>query len=151
MLIVFDIDGTLADLTHRLHHIKGEGPKDWDAFFAATRFDKTIPEMITLCINLIEIGNDVIFASGRNEICRADTILWLSQHAQLSTGYIDRMLYMRSEGDRRPDYLVKHDILVKIMTDWGQKPDIVFDDRQQVVDMWRDEGIRCCQVAPGNF
>jgi len=27
----------------------------------------------------------------------------------------------------------------------------VFDDRQKVVDMWRDMGLTCMQVAPGNF
>ena len=28
---------------------------------------------------------------------------------------------------------------------------MVFDDRNQVVDMWRQNGLTCFQVADGNF
>ena len=33
----------------------------------------------------------------------------------------------------------------------GYEPFLVFDDRQRVVDMWRRNGIQCCQVAPGDY
>ena len=150
MLIAFDIDGTLCDLTHRLHFIK-DGNRDWDAFFETCDQDEPIHEMLTLCNNLIEIGNTVLFASGRSGVCRTKTVEWLNDYIHLSGHGINDRLYMRTTEDRRPDYLVKHDLLVKIMADFGRKPDLVFDDRQQVCDMWRAEGIRCCQVAKGNF
>jgi len=51
MNIIFDIDGTLADCTHRLHFIQGE-TKDWEAFFAAAKYDRAINEMINFCITL---------------------------------------------------------------------------------------------------
>lgn len=35
---IFDIDGTIADLSHRLPHIQKE-PKDWDAFFGCVADD----------------------------------------------------------------------------------------------------------------
>jgi phosphoglycolate phosphatase-like HAD superfamily hydrolase len=168
MLIAFDIDGTLADLSHRLGLIRNDlGVKDWDGFFTRVRGDKPIPEMVELCNTFLKedtTETEVIFVSGRNEVCREDTIEWLHNYtlAQLHTheeevtkGFVDYiqrpLLYMRAEGDRRPDYLVKQDILVEIEHDYGQKPDIVFDDRQQTVDMWREHGIRCCQVAKGDF
>lgn len=173
MLIAFDIDGTLADLSHRLHWVKNlpdGGKPDWEAFFALCHKDKPIVEMVEVCnmfLREYRPDTEVIFISGRSSVCREATVEWLHNHtmAQLHThesevlgdgewfvDYLERpLLYMRSEGDRRPDYLVKHDLLVRVMADYGQKPDIVFDDRQQVVDMWRSEGVRCCQVAKGDF
>ena len=164
MLIAFDIDGTLADLSHRLHWVKNlpdGGKPDWEAFFARVRGDKPIVEMVELCNDMFGAGNEVVFMSGRSAVCRDDTEWWLTRNVRLELeadpedGFVDfckrPLLYMRSEGDRRPDYLVKHDLLVRVMADYGQKPDIVFDDRQQVVDMWRSEGVRCCQVAKGDF
>tara|TARA_R110000787_G_scaffold227951_2_gene335643 strand:+ start:403 stop:876 length:474 start_codon:yes stop_codon:yes gene_type:complete len=157
MLIAFDIDGTLADLTHRLHYIGGldhlgnKMPKDWDAFHQTCDKDKPIHEIVNLCNELIVGGNDVIFVSGRNGIVRTKTVEWLNDWIRLSSAGINARLYMRDSKDHRPDYIIKTELLVKIIKDYGQKPNIVFDDRQQVVEMWRGQGIRTCQVAPGNF
>jgi len=169
MLIAFDIDGTLADLSHRLHLVKN-GKPDWEAFFGLVHKDKPIPEMVELCHTLKKAGNsfprvggkrrvDVIFMSGRSSVCREATEDWLIKHVgrgevpdmAVARRHIGSLLYMRSEKDRRPDYEVKYDLLQQVIKDYGQKPDLVFDDRQQVVDMWREQGIRCCQVAKGDF
>ena len=58
-------------------------------------------------------------------------------------------LFMRMAGDKRPDYVVKKDILdnfIKISDVW-----FVLDDRKSVVDMWRKAGLRCLQVQEGDF
>lgn len=189
MLVAFDIDGTLADITHRLHFIKDPGclpvhggihdfeistrcancneapfKADWAAFFAACKGDKPIPEMIKLCNTFLRDDvHDVIFTTGRSEACRAATENWLGQHLQLQlrypgsepTGLMDvyrkPLLFMRTEGDHRPDYQVKLEMLTKIEYHFYSRPSIIFDDRQQVVDAWRSVGIRCCQVAKGDF
>ena len=57
---------------------------------------------------------------------------------------------MRSNSDFRPDFEVKEGMLVK-MKDQGFDPIMAFDDRQQVVDMWRRQGITVMQVAEGDF
>ena len=57
---------------------------------------------------------------------------------------------MRKDGDRREDNLVKRDILIAMKNE-GYNPVLVFDDRQTVVDMWRKQGVRVAQVAPGDF
>ena len=59
-------------------------------------------------------------------------------------------LYMRKEGDFRPDAKVKEELLNQIRSD-GYEPILAFEDRQRVVDMWRRNGIQCCQVAPGDY
>lgn len=79
MDIICDIDGTLADCTHRLHHIQ-KTPRDWDAFFAATADDKPImPIVVTVsCLNL---SHRLIYCSGRPEKTRQATVDWLRRHA----------------------------------------------------------------------
>jgi hypothetical protein len=59
-------------------------------------------------------------------------------------------LYMRRRNDRRPDYIVKAELLDQLLAD-GYRPIMAFDDRDQVVKMWREKGVPCAQVAEGNF
>lgn len=147
---LFDIDGTLADLTHRLHHISGEfddhgmtKPKDWNSFFDACGDDAPICHMIDLCRTLATHAS-VIFVSGRSDRTRHVTQKWLAVNGLFGD------IYMRKDGDHRPDHIVKAELLDKIVAD-GKRPIMAFDDRDQVVKMWRARGIPCAQVADGNF
>ena len=140
---VFDIDGTLADLSHRLHHIQ-KAPKDCDAFFAACGNDAPIPHMQTLTLDIIERGVEIIFVTGRNESTRSDTEAWL--RINVCPG----VLYMRKDGDHRDDTIVKSELLDHAIAD-GYAPIMIFEDRKRVVDMWRARGIPCAQVAEGDF
>lgn len=139
---VFDIDGTIADCSHRIHHIEN---KDWRAFFAACGDDTPIIHIIGLARDLATSGRQIIYVSGRSDECRTETKLWLDKH-DLPSG----QLYMRKSGDRRPDNIVKGELLDRVMAD-GYRPIMTFDDRNQVVKMWRERGIPCAQVAEGDF
>lgn len=140
---LFDIDGTLADLTHRLHHIQKQ-PKDWDAFFEACQADVPISHVLDLVAQLSNTTH-VVFVSGRSDRVRNATEAWLRKQ-----GLNDHPLYMRKDGDHRPDYQVKAGLLERIRAD-GWEPIMAFDDRDQVVEMWRAKGIPCAQVARGDF
>src|SRR6185437_285247 len=141
---VFDIDGTLADLTHRLHFIQRD-PKDWNAFFAAASRDKPIMPICDLARRISSVC-PIVLVSGRSDRVRTETDYWIKVSAQL--GYA--ALYMRADGDHRPDYIVKGELLDRLIgDDWN--PLIAFDDRNQVVAMWRKRGIPCAQVADGDF
>lgn len=142
---VFDIDGTLADISHRLHYIQGDN-KDHRSFFAACKDDSPIQEIIDIVLMYEELDKPYIIVSGRSDECRKDTVHWLWKQDIL----VFRELYMRKAGDRRPDYIVKASILKEIIKD-GYEVELVFDDRQQVVDMWRSKGYRVCQVDKGDF
>lgn len=135
---VFDLDGTLADCSHRLHHLER---KDWRAFFAACPDDTLIEHVRTVFWALAANGNRVEIWSGRSDEVRAETEEWLERHDIFPTA-----LLMRTARDHRPDDEVKRDFLRG-----GGAPDIIFDDRDRVVAMWRDEGIPCFQVAAGRF
>ena len=68
----------------------------------------------------------------------------------MSEGLVFRAIYLRSDSDYRPDTEVKAQMLDKMKAE-GWNPELVFDDRTSVVDMWREKGLRAVQVAPGDF
>lgn len=86
----------------------------------------------------------MIFVSGRSEYCRKDTEIWLMEYFNIPTN-----LLMRKSDDNRKDSYVKYDILQDLAKAYNIC--YVIDDRDQVVKMWRDSGIRCLQVAEGAF
>lgn len=143
-LIVFDIDGTLADLTHRVHLVQTK-PTNWPAFFAGVKYDDPIEEVVWINNILHSAGSTIILCSGRPESTRIDTELWLDKHKI----EFDE-LYMRADNDHRDDTLVKSDLADEIEETWWDIS-MVFDDRQKVVDMWRARGIKTYQCAKGNF
>jgi hypothetical protein len=147
-LIVFDVDGTLANCEHRQHWVKNK-PRNWAAFNSAMHLDTPHTDIIWMFNTLYEAGATLLIASGRGAEQRGVTEHWLDVVAGLSGKY--ERLYMRPAGDYRSDVIVKSEILDLIIQDYGRTPDMVFDDRDGVVQMWRDRGIRCLQVAPGAF
>jgi len=142
-VIVFDIDGTVANNKHRSHWVMSK-PKNWKAY-NATMADDIVYEDVAWLVKSFADDNDIIFATGREEVYRDTTLAWMD-----ANGIPYHALYMRQEKDYRPDNIVKVEILNIIRRYWGE-PFIWFDDRQQVVDAIRAEGVRVLQVAPGSF
>ena len=145
MLIVFDIDGTVANIDHRLDYVRCK-PKNWKAFEAGIPNDKVNPQLYEIYHKLASDQiHDVVFASGRNETTRENTDKWLRDNNFIRYN----RLYMRKENDFRSDTIVKKEILDEIIKDYGKKPDMVFDDRPGVVQMWRDNGVFVFDVYQG--
>jgi FMN phosphatase YigB (HAD superfamily) len=144
-VIIFDIDGTLANIEHRRAFVQTK-PKNWPAFNRAMVNDTPYIDICWLFRTLAAQGDTtMLIASGRGEEDRAKTVRWLADnHLQ----YVE--LYMRPAKDSRSDDIIKYEILEQIRSEHGE-PFMVFDDRDQVVNMWRKHGVRCNQVAPGNF
>lgn len=145
--IICDLDGTLADVSHRIHHVKTKGRKDWKSFQAEENIMKDIPNL--WCLNLLiameRAGYKIILVSGRWEKARDVTIKWLRQNVPLKSFE----LFLRADGDFREDSIVKQEILDRNL----RKDEILFvvEDRQQVVDMWRQNGLVCLQCEAANF
>lgn len=139
---IVDIDGTLADCRHRLHHVLPGRKRDWDAFFGEMDDDELIWPVGEV-VRHLAIESRIVLCSGRPENYRAVTEAWLDRN-----GVQRDALYMRPAGDTRPDHVVKAQILDGIKAD-GYEPFVVIDDRQSVVDMWRENGLVCLQAAPG--
>lgn len=142
-VVVFDIDGTIADIEHRRHFVQKPN-RDWRSFERNIYNDKP-KEAVVRLLRMLHPTNRIVLSSGRHEGQRFGTESWLQNHHIPWDN-----LYMRKEKDYRADNIVKLELLAQMNAD-GYDPWIVFDDRDQVVKMWRDAGYTCCQVAPGDF
>jgi predicted kinase len=136
---IVDIDGTVA------RNNGGRSPYDW----SRVNEDEPVPNVVRTVQGLSDAGFDIIFMSGRMKTaaCYAKTTTWLQKHGLVPY----RGLYMRMDGDTRKDSIVKRELFDAYVR--GKYNIVaVLDDRQQVVDMWRNElGLTCLQVAPGEF
>lgn len=147
MNVVFDLDGTLANAEHRVHHIRKE-PRDWDAYHAACPFDTPKWPLIELATNLIRRGNTLEIWTGRREVVRSQTEQWLSQYG---LGYFHGgKILMRPTGDFREDTVLKAEWLEQAIKD-GFKPDLIIEDRARMIQMWRSKGIMALQCEDGNY
>lgn len=120
---VLDVDGVLADVRHRLHHVE-DHPKNWAAFFAAAPLDPPLPEGLAVASQLAS-DHEVVYLTGRPERCRADTEEWLRRQG-LPAGAVR----MRSERDHRPARLVKLAVLRELSR---QRPVAVLVDDDPLV------------------
>ena len=145
-MYIFDIDGTLADPTHRLKHIIGD-KKNWDAYDSLGHMDKPIYAVIGVLNALYYSGHDIMLLTGRNERVRYDTETWLTTHDV----HWDELL-MRPGHDFRPDTVVKLAQLDKYLAKAPHTEiQTIFDDRKRLVEAYRDRGYHVCQVAEGDF
>lgn len=139
--VIFDIDGTLADITHRLRYVQQE-PKNWKEFFAHLDQDKPRVEIVEKVKTYAEDYN-IVLVTGRPEEHRKVTEEWLKKN-----DITYQTLIMRPKGDRRDDDVLKEEILNK----YFKKDNIylVFEDRKRVVDMWARNKIAVINVGGEN-
>ena len=155
-IYIFDLDGTLALNEHRRHFVENvqrspDFKADWEAFFAACVDDEPNWPVIHLMRNLIELEYDVRIWSGRSDEVRFETENWLTEFCGVSETRAKSMLKMRPRGDYTPDDVLKRRWLHELSAEDRAFILAVFDDRDKVVDMWREEGLCCMQVARGAF
>jgi hypothetical protein len=134
--IIVDLDGTLTDCRHRLHHLE---TKDWGAFFAGMYDDEPNTAVLATVEALMDAHHRIIYCSGRPEQYRSITDRWL-----LKWMLPIEPLYMRKKGDYRPDDVIKFELLIQIREE-GYDPVLVIDDRPSVVNMWRRHGLSVFQ------
>ncbi len=143
--VIFDIDGTLADIKHRLHHIK-QSPKDWDSFNKLMDHDTLKEEVYWLLQRCFDAGFNIALVSGRQERYRSVTVKWLE-----TRGINFEELHMRPIGDKRSDWEVKEEILINEFLKPRRKIFFVVDDRDAVVAMWRQHNLTCFQCQKGDY
>lgn len=138
---VFDIDGCLAD------NCGERSPFDWDK----VSNDKPIKPIVKILNDLNvtnewEIFTPIYICSGRDDICKEDTIEWFKNNVYDSYHF---KFMLRKHKDCRPDWIVKQEMAQEIckthtITAW-------FDDRLQVTRHLRALGIKVLNVEHNNF
>ena len=131
-IVVFDVDGVLADVRHRLRHVERR-PKDWESFFAAMDADGPLADGIAMARERAAEGHVLVYLTGRSEDHRTLTESWMSRH-----GLPPGRLVMRRTEDRRPARVFKPAALRRIAGD-GRVVEVV-DDDVAVVEVLRREG-----------
>lgn len=158
--IIFDIDGTLANITHRLHYIKSVETIDttigkvimkkpnWEAFNNAMINDEPNKHIVELFHNMCaksgRPNHPSIFVTGRPESHRDETQDWLMKHR-----LIPNYLFMRPVKDYRSDVEIKSEIIDKYIMNAPVL--FIVDDRDAVVEMWRERGYKCLQCQKGDY
>jgi len=133
--IICDLDGTLALMN-------GRSP------FDASSCNQDLPNIpvVNMVKNYHQLGYKIILASGREDTFKPQTIAWLAEY-----GIKYEMLIMRAAGDFRKDAIIKKEIFVNYV-DGKYFVELVLDDRNQVVDLWRNDlQLPCFQVFYGDF
>ncbi|WP_159795737.1 phosphatase domain-containing protein [Puerhibacterium puerhi] len=137
--IIVDLDGTLA------HNVTG---REFFGKGLERVYEDDVDPNVNFVVNAFFGDAEVIFMSGRNESARDETERWLTEKADWWPD--EYRLFMRADGDYRPDFIVKAELFDKhVRHEFNVK--LALDDRDQVVNLWRGMGIPCWQVAPGAF
>lgn len=151
-LVIFDLDGTLSDASHRQHLVDrtklGFAKPDWRAFYAACGADKPMEHTISVALALLCAGFELWVFSGRSDEVEAETHRWLTAH---DIGGVFTTIRMRPSGNTTPDDVLKMQWYDAMSEKDRDRLMLVFDDRDRMVAAWRDRGVPCFQVAPGNF
>lgn len=132
--IIVDIDGTLAKMN-------GRGPFEWHRVG-----EDKVNHPVRDIVMAMKKTHAIIIFSGRDGVCRTETINWLNENRI----HYDK-IFMREEGNNEKDAIIKRRLYDTFIKD-KYNVNFVLDDRNQVVDMWRkDLGLTCLQVDYGYF
>lgn len=141
--IVVDLDGTLNNCVHR-QHLAQEGR--WDEFHQELLLDDPYPD-VAWFLNILPKEDFIIALTGRDIAFEKQTWIWLEQ--QKLTGCIDHIL-MRPKSDFTPDHILKPQLLEEYFDGCRDKVleevMVVLEDRDKVVEAWRNYGLPCWQV-----
>lgn len=150
-IVIFDLDGTLSDTSHREHYITKE-PLDWDSFHKACVYDPPISNTVEMYRILKATGHTIYIISGRLDAVEKETRDWLDRYGL----EYDYLFLKPSKIKKVSDIIYKKSILKdliksKLHNFHLDKILCVFEDRTQMVEMYRGLGLTCYQVAKGDF
>lgn len=139
-VVLVDLDGTTA--------LRDVADPDVREPFEFERVGEDLPNepVITVVRALAAAGHPIVYISGRSDRCARQTGVWIAEHIRVP----GVELLMRTEGDHRPDTIVKQEIYERRIEP-RYEVTAVLDDRAAVVRMWRALGLTVLQVAEGNF
>lgn len=140
--VIFDVDGTLADVSGVRHYVLADPRrKDFDAFHAAASYVPAHADVVDLARRVKREGRAVVVVTARSERWRYRTATWL----QKWDVPFDHLL-MRRDGDHRKDVEVKREILAKIRARYEVV--LAVDDNPSVIALWQEERIPV-RLVPG--
>jgi len=133
--VIFDMDGTLVDVSGIRHYILADlTRRDFDSFHRASLFCPPHQEVLDAMAAQRASGNTIIVVTARRYRYENITRAWLRKHDAIPDAFV-----MRSNSDDRPDVDVKRDILAGIRRHYEVVA--AWDDNPAVIALWRSENI----------
>jgi hypothetical protein len=141
---VFDLDGTIADNTHRLHFLKLKTTDRWDIYKSHSSNDTPILEMLYV-FNFLCTYKNVIVISGRNESERLDTLAWLKKNTYFS---LTERLFLRPDNNFVSSYEYKAEQLHNAIKKLNIKNiNLIFDNDLDTIMKFKHLGYMCMHVV----
>ena len=143
-IICLDLDGTVADGRARLHYIKNP-PKDWHNFFMESADDPPYQIIVDMINDEVKNGNIIVVTTARPY-----------KYYNVSKDWLDKnkipynLIFMRKDGDFRPDYIVKEEMISEIHQILGRKPTRAYDDKDEVINMFLANGLEVIDAKKFN-
>lgn len=131
--IIFDMDGTLVDVSDIAHHVKGEN-RNFHAFHTESAASPSNSEIVDFANKVKAMGHSVVIVTARRQKYRHVTAWWLAGEEVDSDA-----LYMRADKDGRPDGEVKQTIFSRLSRSYQVV--MAVDDNPSVIDLWRSNNI----------
>ena len=142
MILVLDIDGTLADTSKRDQYIEKDDltQEDWDAFFDPSRVADDDPiEGVPEALKEVAAKFDhVIFLTGRPDHLRETTVEWLDRHFNMFP--LKDELFMRRNDDQRTNSITKQELLEQLEKIYGGEDLVFCDDEDANLELFKDHG-----------
>lgn len=145
---IFDIDGVLADPTHRMdlyefvRDAENNEQRKWavDNFVSECPKDSPFKDVINLCKELWTNGNYIIFLTGRSSKFILETQEWIKKQIGLPENHY--RLFMKPQENFVNSKDFKKQVYEKEISNHF-KIIGVFEDRVEIVKMWRELGLTC--------
>jgi phosphoglycolate phosphatase-like HAD superfamily hydrolase len=141
--VIADVDGTLADVSTILHHVaKGRGTRDFHAFHTASAHVPPHRQALDFVERYHAAGHTILVVTARMQKYEQLTRTWLNQHLTVPF----EGPFMRRNGDRRVDYIVKKEIHRYLARHFDIRAAI--DDNPSIIELWKELGIPA-ETVPG--
>ena len=147
--VIIDLDGTLCDCSQRVHLAQAGKWDDFHSLISEDQPFKDVASFIDLISNLEFVS--IIMLTGRNESYRNQTDRWMNKHSIVC----DRLI-MRPDKNFESDHVLKPRMLCDELFEGNfekmkEEVIVVLEDRDKVVEAWRNLGIDCWQVRNGTY
>jgi hypothetical protein len=139
---IFDLDNCLSDDLWRQAYIK------WDEQVPSERYDRYHRGCGLDQPANLDVFNEyygpykIVFLTGRPVYVREQTIVWIKNHLKITSP----ILLMRNNFDQRKSVDVKFDMMKDLRYNYGIEPQVAFDDRPEIIQMYRDHGMEVHQL-----
>lgn len=143
--MIFDMDGTLADVREITHALTGDISQNNDHYHELSIDVPAVEEIVRAAQSAHDLGYAVLIVTARKTKYMEVTGRFIVKHDIPCDA-----IFMRGDDDNRPDYELKKAILTKIYY-MGYEVERAYDDNPEIIRLWEEAGIETVHVTGYGF